>query len=159
MNAITKMHIEVLRRHAEYIEVKYPTTAWTMRRIAADLDKPDDTSVTNSSLVQAVLDRVVGTNLGIFLTSAVDHIEKGGTVASAEVELTDGTKVELRMFRVGSASKEPLRPGELAQLRRIDRTARALAESIAEWNSYPPFVALQEALYDGRLPEEPGNNT
>lgn len=54
-----------------------------------------------SPLAQSLLDRVVGTNLGLFLTSAVDHIEKGGNVASAQTTLTDGTKVEVRVSRLG----------------------------------------------------------
>lgn len=81
-----------------------PTLQALLSEAAAVLMRlPDETTVTNSPLAQAVLDRVVGANLGIFLTSAVDHIEKGGNLASAEVELTDGTKVELRMSRVSCA--------------------------------------------------------
>lgn len=57
--------------------------------------KPFDHSVT-----QAVLDRVIAANLGMFLTTAVEHLEKGGNFASCETELTNGTKVEVRIIRI-----------------------------------------------------------
>lgn len=66
-----------------------------------------ETTAGSSPLAQAVLDRVLAANVGMFLTAAVDHIEKGGSEASGEVELTDGTKVSLRMARVSSPPKAP----------------------------------------------------
>lgn len=59
---------------------------------------------TNSPLAQAVLDRVVGTNLAEFFTSAVDHLEKDGNYASAETELTNGVRILLSMSRLGDVS-------------------------------------------------------
>lgn len=56
---------------------------------------------TNSLLAQAVLDLSVGTNIAMFFTSAVDHIEKGGNYASGETELTDGTHVVITVSRTG----------------------------------------------------------
>lgn len=87
---------------------KYPTEVCAIAREAlgvAENTVASETSVTASPIAQTVLDRVVAANLGMFLTGAVDHIEKGGNFASGEVELTDGTKIMLRMSRIGLPSK------------------------------------------------------
>jgi hypothetical protein len=62
---------------------------------------------TASPIAQFILDRVTEVNVGIFLTGAIDHIEKGGNVASGEVELRDGTLVELRMSRLPVKTSVP----------------------------------------------------
>ena len=63
-------------------------------------ETPSATGVSPSPLAQAILERVTEVNVGLFLTGAIDHIEKGGNTASGQVELRDGTLVELRMQRV-----------------------------------------------------------
>jgi hypothetical protein len=63
--------------------------------------------VTASPIAQAILDRVTEVNVGIFLTGAIDHIERGGNLASGEVELRNGTLVELRMSRLPVKTSSP----------------------------------------------------
>lgn len=66
-----------------------------------DLQKgAGETTVSPSPIAQAILDRVTEVNVGLFLAGAIDHIEKGGNLASGQVELRDGTLVELSMLRL-----------------------------------------------------------
>lgn len=82
--------------------------AWVKeaREYLAAPDEPTPaTAVTASPIAQAILDRVTEVNVGLFLTGAIDHIEKGGNLASGQVELRDGTLVELSMLRLPAQNR------------------------------------------------------
>ena|ERR1700761_9427296 len=83
-------------------------SVWEAFKYAWNAARPaPETLVSPSPLAQAVLDQIDGTNLGVFITSAVDHIEKGGNCATGKLTLGSGLKIDVRLSRASEKAGEP----------------------------------------------------